>query len=40
MRQEHEKEMEEMRRKMESEKQSKAAMQAEIEAMKRQHEEK
>ncbi len=36
MKAEHDREMEEMRRKMESEKQSKAAMQAEIDALKKQ----
>ena len=40
MRKQHDQEMEEMRKKMESEKQSKAKMQAEIEAMRRQHEDK
>lgn len=40
MRSEHEKEMEEIRKKMESEKQSKAQMAKEIEAMKKQYEDK
>lgn len=40
MRAQHEKEMQEMRKKMESEKQSKAAMKSEIESMKQQYEEK
>lgn len=38
MRNQHEKEMEDLRKKMESEKQSKAKMQTEIEAMKEQYE--